>query len=244
MTEWILDLKERFVHNFIEKERWRYMMDGLSVTLRVTILALIIGCVIGVVIALIRTSHDDLKPSWTGSVKEFLLKLFNKIATLYLTVIRGTPTSLQLMIMYFIIFSDAKDPFLSAVLAFGINSGAYIAEIIRGGIVSVDQGQMEAGRSLGLGYIPSLRLIILPQAFKNSFPAMGNEIITLLKETSVSGFITLADLTRGANIIKGLTYDAFFPLIGAAAIYLVIVVILSKIFDIIERRMHQSDQRL
>ena len=174
--------------------------------------------------------------------KKTLLAVFNFLCKVYLTVIRGTPVIVQLMIMYYVIFATSNNKILVAVLAFGINSGAYVAEIIRSGIMSIDKGQFEAGRSLGFNYAQTMRYIIIPQAFKNVLPALGNEFIVLLKETSVSGYVALEDLTKGGDIIRGRTYSAFMPLLAVAAIYLVIVMIISKIITIGEKRLRQSER--
>ena len=224
--------KESFYQNFIEKDRWQYLLTGLENTLLITIFAVLIGVAIGFLVAIIRASHDK-----NGS-----LKILNFICRVYLTVIRGTPTMIQLMITYYIIFASVNvSKIFVAVCAFGINSGAYVAEIVRSGIMSIDQGQFEAGRSLGFNYVQTMRLIILPQAFKNVLPALGNEMIVLLKETSVSGYIALQDLTKGGDIIRSRTYDAFMPLIAVALIYLIMVMIFTKLVNLLERRLRNSD---
>ena len=210
--------KESFYQNFIEKDRWQYLLTGLENTLLITIFAVLIGVAIGFLVAIIRASHDK-----NGS-----LKILNFICRVYLTVIRGTPTMVQLLIVYYVIFATV-DPgkVIVAIIAFGMNSAAYVAEIVRSGIMSIDQGQFEAGRSLGLNYTQTMIKIILPQAVKNILPALGNELIVLLKETSISGYIGLMDLTRGGDIIRSQTYSALFPLLVVAAIYLVIVGLLT-----------------
>ena len=205
------ELKSSFISNFIEDNRWRYITDGLKITLLVTVFAVLIGVVLGFLIAIVRTTHDK-----TGK-----LKILNAICKVYLTVIRGTPVVVQLMIIYFIIFGSVDiSKVLVAIIAFGINSGAYVAEIFRSGIMSIDNGQFEAGRSLGFNYAQTMMYIIMPQAFKNVLPTLCNEFISLLKETSVSGYIALQDLTKGGDIIRSRTYDAFMPLIAVALIYL------------------------
>lgn len=197
------ELKSSFISNFIEDNRWRYITDGLKITLLVTVFAVLIGVVLGFLIAIVRTTHDK-----TGK-----LKILNAICKVYLTVIRGTPVVVQLMIIYFIIFGSVDiSKVLVAIIAFGINSGAYVAEIFRSGIMSIDNGQFEAGRSLGFNYAQTMMYIIMPQAFKNVLPTLCNEFISLLKETSVSGYIALQDLTKGGDIIRSRTYDAFMPL--------------------------------
>lgn len=236
------NLRAQFVLNFISDNRWQFLWTGLKTTLIVTLLALGIGILLGTVLAVIRAMHDQTKPNPKDSFGALLLWFFNRIAKMYLTVIRGTPVVVQLLIMYYIIFGSSTNKLLAAVLCFGLNSAAYVAESIRGGIMSIDAGQMEAGRSLGLGYFTVMRFVIIPQAIKNILPALGNELITLLKETSISGFIGLTDITRGAEIIRGNTYSAFMPLLGAAAIYLALVMLLSGLLNRFERRMALSDR--
>lgn len=226
------NFKDRIITNFVSQERWKYIWNGLGVTLQVTLFAVLMGIVLGFIIAIIRATHDK-----TGK-----MKILNAICQIYLTVIRGTPVVVQLLIIYFVIFGSVDiNKVLVAVLAFGINSGAYVAEIFRSGIMSIDKGQFEAGRSLGFNYAQTMIHIIMPQAFKNVLPALGNEFIVLLKETSVSGYIALQDLTKGGDIIRSRTYDAFMPLIAVAVIYLVMVMIFTKCVDILERRLRNSD---
>ncbi|MBQ8969723.1 MAG: amino acid ABC transporter permease [Lachnospiraceae bacterium] len=223
---------ESFYQNFIEKDRYQYILDGVKNTLIMTFLAVLIGILIGFIIAVIRSTCDN-----TGK-----LKVLNALAHVYLTVIRGTPVVLQLLITYFVIFASVNvSKMFVAVIAFGINSGAYVAEIIRSGINSVDTGQFEAGRSLGFSYYQTMVYFILPQAFKNVLPALGNEFIVLLKETSVAGYIAMQDLTKGADIIRSQTYSAFMPLLMAAGIYLVLVIIFDYLVKRLERRLRNSD---
>ena len=225
-------LMNSFLHNFIEEERWKYIADGLFVTLQVTFFAVILGIFLGFLVAMVRSTYDK-----TGK-----LKLLNFFCNLYLTVIRGTPVVVQLLITYFVIFGSVNiDKVLVAVIAFGFNSGAYVAEIIRGGIMSVDQGQIEAGRSLGFSYFRTMIYIILPQALKNVLPALANEFIVLLKETSVAGYIALQDLTKGGDIIRSRTYDAFMPLIAVAVIYLLMVMLFNYFVKQLERRLRNSE---
>ncbi len=228
------NFQERFYLNFIKDDRWMYMLDGLKVTLEVTLFATLLGIMIGFIVAIIRSTHGR-----TGK-----MKIMNALCQVYLTVIRGTPAVVQLLIMYFVIFGSVKgvSKVLVAVLAFGINSGAYVAEICRAGIMSIDIGQMEAGRSIGFSYAQTMWYIILPQAFKNVLPALGNEFIVLLKETSISGYIALQDLTKGGDIIRSRTYDAFMPLIGVALVYLVLVLGFTKLVSMLERRLNQSER--
>ena len=225
-------LKERFILNFVTDDRWKYITDGLKVTLEVTFLAVLIGILLGLFVAIVRSTYD----------KTHKLKILNFICNIYITVIRGTPVVVQLLIIYFVVFAsmDVSKVFV-AVMAFGMNSGAYVAEIFRSGIMSIDQGQFEAGRSLGFNYAHTMVHIIMPQAFKNVLPALGNEFIVLLKETSVAGYIALQDLTKGGDIIRSRTYDAFMPLIAVALIYLVMVMIFTKLVALLERRLRNSD---
>jgi ABC-type amino acid transport system permease subunit len=201
------------------------------------------GVIIGMVVAIVRCAHDQQEKKDLKGPKGFLLKLANLICRLYITIIRGTPTLVQLLIMYFIILVSLRSKVTVAVLTFGINSGAYVAEIFRGGIMAVDKGQMEAGRSLGLGYVSTMKDIILPQAFKSVLPSLVNELITLLKETSICGYIGLNELTRGGDIIRGTTFDALMPLFGVAIIYLVMVLFITYLMGILERRLRASDHR-
>lgn len=224
---------DEFYLNFIKDSRWKYLTDGLGNTLIITMGALILGIALGFLLALVRTTHDK-----TGK-----LGFLNGLARLYLTVIRGTPVVVQLMITYFVVFASVRiNPVVVAIIAFGLNSAAYVAEIFRSGIMSIDPGQMEAGRSLGLNYNQTMWKIIMPQAVKNVLPALGNEMITLLKETSVSGYIALRDLTKGGDIIRGRTYSAFMPLLAVAAIYLAMVLVLQALMGRLERRLAKSDR--
>ena len=227
------EFQRKFVNNFITSDRWQYIADGLITTLQVTFFAVIIGIIIGFLVAVVRSTYDK-----TGK-----LKILNALCKLYLTVIRGTPVVVQLLIIYFVIFGDVRDvsKIVVAVMAFGLNSGAYVAEIFRSGIMSVDSGQFEAGRSLGFNYVQTMRYIIMPQAFKNVLPALCNEFIVLLKETSVSGYIALQDLTKGGDIIRSRTYDATMPFLAVAIIYLTMVIIFTKFVEILERRLRSSD---
>ena len=217
----------------IEKDRWNYVADGLGVTLQITFFAVILGILLGFLVAVVRSTYEK-----TGK-----LKLFNLLCQIYLTVIRGTPVLVQLLIMYYIVFVSMTSKIMVASLAFGINSGAYVAEIIRGGILSIDNGQFEAGRSLGFNYVQTMIYIILPQVFKNVLPALANEFIVLLKETSVCGYIALQDLTKGGDIIRSQTYNAYVPLFTVAAIYLVLVMIFTYLVKLLERRLRSSERR-
>ncbi len=232
--ELINSLKDSFHQNFIADDRWKYLTDGLKNTLLITILAILIGIILGFIVAIIRATHDK-----TGK-----MKILNFFAKIYLTVIRGTPVVVQLMIIYFVIFGSVNiSKIFVAVLAFGLNSGAYVAEIVRSGIMSIENGQFEAGSSLGLSYRQTMTSIILPQAFKNVLPALANEFIVLLKETSVAGYIAIADLTKGGDVIRSQTYDPFLPLIAVAVIYLVMVMFLTSLVTKLERRLAKNDKR-
>ncbi|MBO5999954.1 MAG: amino acid ABC transporter permease [Lachnospiraceae bacterium] len=233
----------KFTQDLIEKQRWRFITDGLRITLIVTILSLLIGTLIGIVVGIIRCAHDQQTANDLRGFKGFILKFFNTVCKLYVTIIRGTPALVQLLIMYFVILVTAKSKIMVAVITFGINSGAYVAEIFRGGIMSVDPGQMEAGRSLGLNYVQTMVKIILPQAFKAILPSLVNEFIALLKETSICGYIGLNELTRGGDIIRGATFDALLPLFAVALIYLMLVLIISYFSGLLERRLRKSDIR-
>ena len=229
----LASVKEDFYLNFIKDDRYLWLLDGLKTTLIITVFAVIVGLIIGVLVAIIRSAHDK-----SGS-----FKILNAICRVYLTVIRGTPTMIQLLIMNFVIFGSVSvNKIIVGGLAFGINSGAYVAEIVRSGIMSIDQGQTEAGRSLGLNFSQTMRLIIIPQAFKNVLPALVNEFIVLIKETSIIGYIGMMDLTKGAMLIQSRTYNAFWPLMAAAAIYLVIVGILTWGMNKLERRLRTSER--
>ncbi len=226
------DFCDSFYLNFIKDDRWRYLWDGFGTTIGISFAAVLLGVLLGFTVAVIRSTHDK-----TGK-----LRLLNWLCRLYLTVIRGTPVVVQLLIIYFVIFGSVNvSKILVAIVAFGVNSGAYVAEIIRGGIMSIDRGQFEAGRSLGLSYIQTMIYIILPQAFKNVLPALGNEFIVLLKETSVSGYIALQDLTKGGDIIRSQTYTAFMPLIAVALIYLAVVMLFSRLLNKLERRLKNNE---
>lgn len=226
------DFKISFINNFITDSRWLYLWRGMLTTLEIAFFSALIGIVLGFLVAIIRATYDK-----TGR-----LKLGNAIARIYLAVIRGTPLMVQLLIIYFVVFASVSiDKVFAAVIAFGLNSGAYVAEIVRSGIMSIDAGQFEAGRSLGFNYAQTMRKIILPQAFKNVLPALANEFIVLLKETSISGYIALQDLTYGAYLIRSRTYDAFMPLIAVALIYLCLVLLLSAGVTRLERRLRKSD---
>ena len=229
----LLSIKDSFYQNFIEDNRYQYILTGLRNTIVIALLAVILGIIIGFIVAVIRATHEK-----TGG-----MKLLSGLCGIYLTIIRGTPAMIQLLIIYYVIFASSNiNKVLVAALAFGINSGAYVAEIIRGGILALDNGQFEGARSLGLTHGQTMRYIILPQTIKNTLPALANEFIVLLKETSISGYIGLQDLTMAGNIIRSNTYQAFFPLIGVACIYLVIVMVLTAGVRKLERSMKKNER--
>ena len=221
---------DSFYTAFIEEQRYLLYLDGLKMTILVSVIAIIIGVVLGTLLALMRLTAEQKGKS----------TLLSKIAYVYIDIIRGTPTLTQLMIMYFVILKG-QSGLLVGSLTFGLNSAAYVAEIIRAGIQAVDQGQMEGGRSLGLSYVQTMKDIILPQAIKNILPALGNELITLLKDTSIVTVIGLRDLTKAAQLVQGKTYQAFMPYVGIAVLYLAMVMILSGLMGLLERRMRASD---
>ena len=240
MAEWFENLKSQFILNFISGDRWKLLVQGLGTTVKITIVAVILGIFLGIVIAVIRSSYDKNSENMHG-ISKALFSVLNFIAKIYLTVIRGTPVVVQLLIMYYIIFASSNNKLFVAILSFGLNSAAYVAEIFRSGIMSIDAGQFEAGRAMGLNFPKTMIYIIIPQAFKNVLPALANEVIVLLKETSVAGYVAMTDLTRAGNMIRGVTFSAFMPLIAVAVIYLVIVMILTKLVSLLERRLRASD---
>ena len=240
IAAWFAGIKSEFVLNFITKNRWRMLLNGLGTTLLITLFSCLMGIAIGVVVSIVRSTWDktgaDMRPGFSRG----LLRVLNRIAVIYLTVIRGTPVVIQLMIAYYVIFAFSSNGVLVATLAFGLNSGAYVAEIFRGGM-SIDKGQFEAGRSLGFNYVQTMAYIVVPQVIKNVLPALANEFISLLKETSVAGYVTVADLTYAGNRIRGVTFSPFMPLIAVALIYLVLVMFFTKLVSLLERRLRNSD---
>lgn len=229
----------KFYQAFIEKNRWLQYLEGVGTTLLVTAMALALGIALGVLVAIVRTAHDQQRPGKKNAV----LGVLNGICKVYVTVIRGTPMMVQLLIMGMVIFSSSRNFTAVGALTLGINSGAYVAEIIRGGLMALDPGQAEAGRSLGLGYIDTMRFIVIPQAFKAILPSLGNEFIILLKDTSLITVIGGKELVYAAQAIYGRTYEQMFPLIGIACVYLLLVMIFSWLLGILERRLRQSDRR-
>ncbi len=246
--DWMLNLPEgleelfyRFYKSLIFDNRYEMYIEGLKNTLILTFFALMLGIVLGVIVALIRVTWDKNGEEMTGAPK-FILSIANAICQVYVTVIRGTPVIVQIMILNFVIFASSRNKLMIGALSFGINSGAYVAEIIRGGIMSIDAGQMEAGRSLGFGYVATMQHIILPQAFKTVLPTLANEFIVLLKETSVAGYIGLTDLTYAGNIVGGNSYDYLFPLLVTALIYLIMVMFFTYLVGRLERRLRNSER--
>ena len=223
--DWFSGIRTEFINNFITDDRYMYFLNGL-----------------GVVVAIIRSTHDKIIDEINSKPLRTILKLLNSISNIYLTIIRGTPVVVQLLIAYYVIFISLTNGTIVAILAFGINSGAYVAEIIRSGIMSIDNGQFEAGRSLGFNYIQTMLYIVMPQALKNVLPALANEFIVLLKETSVAGYVGLQDLTKAGNTVRGITFSAFMPLFAVALIYLVLVIFFNNQVSKLERRLRNSER--
>lgn len=265
LTEWWQEFYVYFYQAFLENDRWKQYLSGVGTTLMVTAIALAIGVALGVLVAVIRTAHAQQKGNLSSNSKRLgywwkklrhqapdsdhirfrnpVLGALDFICRIYVTVIRGTPMMVQLLIMGFVIFSSSRNYTMVGALTLGINSGAYVSEIIRGGLISLDHGQMEAGRSLGLGYLDTMRFIVIPQAFKAILPSLGNEFIVLLKDTSLLTVIGGKELVYAAQSIYGRTYEQMFPLLGVACVYLVLVVIFSYLVSILERKLRQSDRR-
>ncbi len=229
--------------NFIKSDRWKMLLNGLTNTLLMTAGALAIGIAIGIVVAVVRTVWDQNGKKMRPGPGRLVLRILDKLCLVYTTVIRGTPMVVQLLILYYIVFASSSNGIAVATFSFGLNSGAYVAEIFRSGILSIDKGQMEAGRSVGLNYVQTMCLIIMPQVLKNVLPTLANEFITLIKETSVAGYVAVQDLTFAGNRIRGVTYSAFMPLIAVALIYLTLVTILTWLVGKFERRLRQGDNR-
>lgn len=244
VTAWFADLSADFQLNFIDGARWKWIVQGLGNTLMITFFSLLIGIVLGVIVAAVRSTYDKNKEAMAmhKGFGYYLFTVINGICHVYLTVIRGTPVVVQLLIMYFIIFASSRNDIMIAVIAFGINSGAYVAEILRGGIMSIDNGQFEAGRSLGFNYVQTMLYIVIPQVFKNVLPTLCNEFIVLLKETSIAGYVGIVDLTKAGDLIRGRTFSAFMPLVVVALIYLVLVVVLTALVGVLERRLRRSER--
>ena len=239
LIDWLNRLGPRLYAAFLEGDRWQLYLQGLVTTLELTVCALIVGVALGVLVAVIRTAHDQQRPGH----RNFALAILNVICKIYTTVIRGTPMLVQILIWGFVIFSSSRNKFMVGVVALGINSGAYVAEIVRGGLMSVDMGQSEAGRSLGLGYLDTMRFIVIPQAFKNILPSLGNEFITLLKDTSLISVVAGKEIVYVADAISSKTFEAMFPYLITAAMYLILVLIFTWLQSKLERRLRASDRR-
>lgn len=242
MQLWFENLKNEFVKNFITADRWKFLLNGLGNTLIITLLALLLGVVLGTVIATVRSTYDKTEETARKGFGRRVFGFFNGLCKCYLTVLRGTPVVVQLMIIYLVILINVDNGVLVGALAFGLNSSAYVAEIIRGGIMSIDQGQFEAGRSLGFNYVQTMRFIIIPQTIKSVLPSLANEFIALLKETSVSGYVAVQDLTYAGSIIRSRTYSAFMPLIAVAIIYLILVMFFTKMVGLLERSLRKNER--
>lgn len=241
---WLLDLKDTFIRCFINNNYWEWLVEGFINSIIITVLAIVIGLFFGIVLAAIRSSYDKNEETLKlrGGAGYVLLKILNALSKVYITVIRGIPVVVQLMIWYFVILVSEDNDVAVAVVAFGFNSAAYVAEIFRGGIMSIDNGQFEAGRSLGFNYVQTMIFIVIPQTIKATLPTLLNEVIALLKETSVAGYVGIMDLTKAGDLIRGRTFEAFMPLIAVAIIYLMTVVVLTKMFSIIERRLRHNER--
>ena len=243
LSLWFNELKETFISCFITDDRWEWIVEGFINSVIITVFALLLGLVVGIILAAIRSSYDKNEETLRirGGIGYYVLKILNAIAKTYITVMRGVPVVVQLMIWYFVILVSAEDIPI-AIVAFGLNSGAYVAEIFRGGIMAIDNGQFEAGRSLGFSYFQTMRYIVIPQTIKSTLPTLLNELIALFKETSIAGYVGIIDLTKAGERIRGITFEAFMPLIVVAIVYLVTVVILTKVVEIIERRLRRNER--
>lgn len=243
LSLWFNELRDKFILCFITDDRWEWLVEGFVNSVIITVFALLLGLVVGVILAAVRSSYDKNEESMKirGGIGYYILKFFNAIAKFYITVMRGVPVVVQLMIWYFVILVSAEDIPI-AVVAFGLNSGAYVAEIFRGGIMSIDNGQFEAGRSMGFSYFQTMVHIIIPQTVKSTLPTLLNELIALFKETSIAGYVGILDLTKAGERIRGITFEAFMPLIVVAIVYLVTVVVLTKIVSVIERRLRRNER--
>ncbi len=231
--DWLDSVLDKAYAAFIAENRWQLYVKGFGITMEVAVFAALIGIVLGTIVAFMKLSTKrNGKPT-----------IFAHIANIYIDIIRGTPSVLQLLIMWFIVLQNCKNGVLVACITFGINSGAYVSEIMRAGILAVDKGQMEAGRSLGLSHFQTMRYVVIPQAFKNALPPLGNEFIVLIKETAIVGYVGLSDLTRVANQMTSKLYEAFMPLIGSAVVYFTVIKILTVLLAKLERRLRKSDNR-
>ena len=242
IMSWFDKLKADFILNFVKENRWKFITTGLGNTIIITMLALLIGVILGVLVAIIRSSYDKTNNEMSFGLKKCIFSILNGICKLYLTVIRGTPVVVQLMIMYYIIFASSRNSLMVAVIAFGINSGAYVAEIVRGGIMSIDPGQMEAGRAVGLSFFSTMMLIVIPQAIKNILPTLGNEFITLVKETSIVGFVGATDICVAFRYIGTNNYEFMVPYLVMALIYIVLVLVITLLIRLMERRLKRNER--
>lgn len=243
LNTFFLGFKEKFILCFIDDNRWEWLVEGFLNSIIITVLALLVGLVVGIILAAIRSSYDKNEESLRirGGIGYHILRFLNAISKFYITVIRGIPVVVQLMIWYFVIMAAADDIPI-AVVAFGLNSGAYVAEIFRGGIMSIDNGQFEAGRSMGFSYFQTMVHIVIPQTVKSTLPTLLNELIALFKETSIAGYVGILDLTKAGERIRGITFESVLPLGAIAVIYLVTVVVLTKIVTVIERRLRRNER--
>ena len=242
MGDWYTKVKAEFILNFVEDNRWKYLVTGLGNTLKITLAAVLLGIVIGTLVAIVRSTWDQNAERMRPGAGKSLLHIGDIICKIYLTVIRGTPVVVQLMIMFYIIFATSRNGVGVAMLAFGVNSGAYVAELIRGGIMAIDKGQLEAGRSLGFDYVQTMRFIIVPQALKTILPALGNEFIMIVKDTSLASTFFIGDLMTQYLIVRGASYLPLEPLVIVGVIYFILTFLLSKLFGFFERRMSRADR--
>lgn len=243
LSLWFNELKETFISCFITDDRWEWIAEGFVNSVIITVFALLLGLVVGIVLAAVRSSYDKNEEALKikGGIGYYILKILNAVSKAYITVMRGVPVVVQLMIWYFVILVSAEDIPI-AIVAFGLNSGAYVAEIFRGGIMSIDNGQFEAGRSLGFSYFQTMKYIVIPQTIKSTLPTLLNELIALFKETSIAGYVGILDLTKAGERIRGITFEAFMPLIVVAIVYLATVMLLTKIVAVIERRLRRNER--
>ena len=244
MKQTLAKLGEKFMLCFVDEGYWKWLVEGFRNSLVITFFAILLGFAFGRLLATVRSSYDKNEETLKlrGGLGYWLFRLVNAVCKIYITIIRGVPVVVQLMIWYFVILVSQDNGVVVAIVAFGFNSAAYVAEIFRGGIMSVDEGQFEAGRSLGFGYVRTMVNIVLPQAVKTVLPTLLNEVIALLKETSVAGYVGIMDLTKAGDLIRGRTFEAFMPLIAVAIIYLVTVIILTAVFTAVERRLRRSER--
>ncbi|MBP5265881.1 MAG: amino acid ABC transporter permease [Lachnospiraceae bacterium] len=241
---WLSSMIGDFRFVFLDSNRYMLVLEGLFVTLEITFFAVLIGIALGILVASVRSTYDKNEEALKKQkgLGFYALYIANAVCKIYLTVIRGTPTVVQLLIAYFIIFATSTSDVNIAIFAFGLNSGAYVAEIVRAGIMSIDNGQFEAGRSLGFTYAQTMWYVIIPQMIKNVLPALCNEFIVLIKETSIAGYIGIMDLTKAGDLIRGRTFSAFLPLLGVAAIYLVLILMLTYMVEKLERRLRVNER--